>query len=164
MPGEAATVILSGAMTGMIVSAALFPVLARCKRWQAVGLGVVALGLGVARGRGGGGVGGGGGGGRGGGGGGIRSQPQALILTAGTEADVMHAPTLLESVDARHVLMDKAYDSDVLRELIASKGVKSCVPPRRNRVAPATYELYKKRHRMKKFFENQVDAPRSHAL
>ena len=53
MPGEAATVILSGAMTGMIVSAALFPVLARCKRWQAVGLGVVALGLGVARGRGG---------------------------------------------------------------------------------------------------------------
>jgi hypothetical protein len=47
MPGEAATVILSGAMTGMIVSAALVPVLARCRRWQAVGLGVLLLPLGA---------------------------------------------------------------------------------------------------------------------
>jgi hypothetical protein len=37
-----------------------------------------------------------------------RSQPQALIWTAGPEADVAHAPTLLESVDARHVLLDKS--------------------------------------------------------
>ena len=34
-----------------------------------------------------------------------RSQPQALILTAGAEADVVHAPALLESVAAKHVLM-----------------------------------------------------------
>ena len=47
MPGEAAIVILSGAMTGMIMSAALVPVLARCKRWQAVGLGVLSLPLGA---------------------------------------------------------------------------------------------------------------------
>jgi hypothetical protein len=47
MPGEAATVILSGAMTGIIVSAALVPVLARCKRWQAIGLGVLALPVGA---------------------------------------------------------------------------------------------------------------------
>lgn len=43
-------------------------------------------------------------------------QPQALILTAGSEADVVHAPALLEAVEAKHVLMDKAYDSDALRE------------------------------------------------
>ena len=84
-----------------------------------------------------------------------RSQPQALILTAGTEADVVHAPALLESVEAEHVLMDKAYDSDALRELIQSKGLKSCIPPRSNRVAPAVYDkkLYKKRHRVENFFE-----------
>jgi len=50
-----------------------------------------------------------------------RSQPQALILTAGAEADVVHAPALLESVAARHVLMDKAYDSDALREVIETR-------------------------------------------
>lgn len=84
-----------------------------------------------------------------------RCQPQALILTAGTEADVVHAPALLESVEARRVLMDKAYDSDALRELIESQGMKACIPPRSNRGAPAAYdkELYKKRHRVENFFE-----------
>jgi len=84
-----------------------------------------------------------------------RSQLQALILTAGTEADVVHTPALQESVDARHVLMDKAYDSGALRELIARKGMKSCIQPRSNRVAPATYDkkLYEKRHRVENFFE-----------
>ncbi len=46
-PGEAATVILAGAVTGMLVSAALAPGLARCNRWQAVCLGVVSLPLGA---------------------------------------------------------------------------------------------------------------------
>lgn len=52
-------------------------------------------------------------------------QPQALILTAGTQADAVHAPELLESVEAEHVLMDKAYDCDALRELIETKGMKA---------------------------------------
>lgn len=84
-----------------------------------------------------------------------RSQSQALILTAGTEADVVHAPALLESVEARQVLMDKAYDSDALRELIQSKGMKCCIPPRSNRLAPASddKQLYKQRHRVENFFE-----------
>jgi transposase len=82
-------------------------------------------------------------------------QPQALILTAGTQADVVHAPELLESVEAEYVLMDKAYDSDALRELIESKGMKSCIPPRSNRTAPAEYDkdLYKERRRVENFFE-----------
>ena len=80
---------------------------------------------------------------------------QALILTAGTEADVVHAPALLESVEARQVLMDKAYDSDALRELIQDQGMQPCIPPRSNRVAPAAYDqkLYKKRHQVENFFE-----------
>ncbi|WP_341806006.1 IS5 family transposase [Prosthecobacter fusiformis] len=84
-----------------------------------------------------------------------RCQPQSLILTAGSEADVVHAPALLESVEARKVLMDKVYDSDALLEIIASKGMKACTPPRSNRVAPVAYdkELYKKRHCVENFFE-----------
>lgn len=84
-----------------------------------------------------------------------RSQPQALILTAGTEADVVHAPTLLESVEAKQVLMDKAYDSDALRALMVRKGMQACIPPRQGRLRPADYdrELYKQRHRVENFFE-----------
>ena len=84
-----------------------------------------------------------------------RSEPQCLILTAGPEADVVHAPTLLEAASARHVLMDRAYDSDTLRDVIASKGMKACIPPRSNRKAPAAYdlELYKQRHHVENFFE-----------
>lgn len=60
------------------------------------------------------------------------------------------------------VLMDKAYDSDALRELIASKGMKSCIPPRSNSVAPVPYDkkLYKKRHRVENFFEKIKRMPR----
>lgn len=85
----------------------------------------------------------------------VRSQPQALILTAGTEADVVHAPALLESVEAKRVIMDKADDSDALRVHIHRQGMKACIPARRGRRPPAAYdrELYKQRHRVENFFE-----------
>jgi len=51
--------------------------------------------------------------------------------------------------------MDKDYDSNALRELVQSKGMKCCIPPRSNRLAPASYDkqLYKQRHRVENFFE-----------
>jgi transposase len=83
------------------------------------------------------------------------AQPQALVLTSGQEADVVHAATLLESAAGTHALMDRAYDSDALRALIAARGMKACIPPRKNRNHPATYdvELYKQRHHVENFFE-----------
>jgi transposase len=83
------------------------------------------------------------------------AQPQSLLLTAGQEADVTHAPTLLENAEGSHALMDRAYDSDALRELIAAKGMKACIPPRSNRNNPAPYnaKLYKQRHHVENFFE-----------
>ena len=53
------------------------------------------------------------------------------------------------------MLMDKAYDSDALRDLLQSKGMKAHIPLRSNRVTPAAYdkEPYKKRHRVENFFE-----------
>ena len=65
------------------------------------------------------------------------TQSQALILTAGQEADVSHAPGLLERAESRHVIMDRGYDSDSLRALIAAKAMKPCIPSRSNRKAPA---------------------------
>jgi transposase len=69
--------------------------------------------------------------------------------------DVVHAATLLENAAGTHALMDLAYDSDALRELIAARGMKACIPPRKNRNHPASYdaELYKQRHHVENFFE-----------
>lgn len=85
----------------------------------------------------------------------VRSQPQALILTAGTEADVVHAPALLESLEAKGVIMDKAYDSDALRVNIDHQGMKACNSARRGRRTQAACGrgLYKQRHCVKNFFE-----------
>ena len=84
-----------------------------------------------------------------------RAQPQGLILTAGQEADVTHAPSLLENATGRQALMDRADDRDPLRKFIAAKGMKVCIPPRSNRRAPAAYnvEIYKERHHVENFFE-----------
>ena len=46
-PGEAATVIFAGAITGVLVACVLAPALARSQLWQAVLLGVAALPLGA---------------------------------------------------------------------------------------------------------------------
>lgn len=46
-PGQAATVLVSGALTGLLVSGALAPFLVRARRWQAVGMGLLSLPLGA---------------------------------------------------------------------------------------------------------------------
>ncbi|GAA5144173.1 hypothetical protein GCM10023213_33760 [Prosthecobacter algae] len=78
-----------------------------------------------------------------------------MILTPETLANVVHAPAMIETVEASHMLMDKAYGSDALRDPLQSKGMKARIPLRSNWVTPAAYdkELYKKRHRVENFFE-----------
>lgn len=51
--------------------------------------------------------------------------------------------------------MGRDYDSDTMRDLIASKGMKSCIPPRSNRKAPVAHDVepYKERHHVEDFFE-----------
>ena len=94
-------------------------------------------------------------------------EPQALLLTAGTEADVVHAPALLESVQTRQVLMDKADDSDALRELTPR--------PRHAKLHPATQQprrtsglrpeaLQEKAPGGELLREEETNAPHCHAL
>jgi transposase len=84
-----------------------------------------------------------------------RGAPQVLELSAGNEADVSHALTLLESVAARNAVADKAYDSDPLRDGLTKRGTTPCIPPRSNRTAPRPYKrsLYRRRHLVENFFE-----------
>lgn len=46
-PGETASVILTGSLTGVLVTALLAPVLRRAKRWHAIVLGLLSLPLGA---------------------------------------------------------------------------------------------------------------------
>jgi transposase len=81
--------------------------------------------------------------------------PQALSLSPGNEADVSHAPEILETLAAGKVVADKGYDSNALRSWLANRGVRTCIPARSNRVEPVPFTrwTYGKRHLVENFFE-----------
>jgi transposase len=82
-------------------------------------------------------------------------QAVSLFLSAGNDADISHAQTLLEQIPARMVVADKGYDSDAFRQWLSDRGIKPCIPPRRNRKTPARFSKvsYRKRHLVENFFE-----------
>ncbi len=64
-------------------------------------------------------------------------KPVVLRLTAGQVSDYRGADTVLEALPKAAVLIaDKGYDSDRLREALAERGVKSCIPGRAKRKEP----------------------------
>lgn len=77
------------------------------------------------------------------------------MLTGGQVHDVTVAPSLLADLKPEIVMADAAYDSDKLREQIATQGASACIKPRRNRkvVIPFDKEQYKERHMVECFFQ-----------
>jgi len=75
-------------------------------------------------------------------------------LTAGQSHDVKMAPVLLQGCEAKHVIADKAYDSDKLIELIVEQSAVAVIPPTSNRTEPRPYdrERYKDRNLVERFF------------
>jgi transposase len=59
-------------------------------------------------------------------------KPVKLHLTEGECHDVTCAEVLLEGLAPKHVIADKGYDSDPLRQKIRSAGAKPVMPSRRN--------------------------------
>lgn len=83
-------------------------------------------------------------------------KPIAIVLTAGQEGDAPQAIHLLSKAPGLKTgIMDKAYDSDQIREWLRAQGARACIPPRSNRNHPAAYNkrTYKRRHRIENFFE-----------
>ena len=74
--------------------------------------------------------------------------PLDFILTAGQVADVTQAPALLAGVSATYAILDKAYDSDEVLNLIQQQDMIAVIPPKANRKVQRDYDrhLYKERH------------------
>jgi len=78
-----------------------------------------------------------------------------LLLTPGQMSDHKGAALLLPQLPrARSLTGDKGYDSDAFRKALIERGIEPCIPPKKNRRQPQTYDeaLYKKRHKIENSF------------
>jgi len=83
-----------------------------------------------------------------------------MHLTPGQASDYSGAKELLDSLPAaKHLLADRGYDADWFREGLLEKGIKPCIPPRKNRKHPMPYDrtLYKQRHKVENMFGKMKD-------
>jgi transposase len=75
-------------------------------------------------------------------------------------SDYKGAEQLLHTLsDAKELLADRGYDATWFRKALLDQGVTPCIPPRRNRKHPVTYdkELYKQRHKIEVMFGRLKD-------
>ena len=82
-------------------------------------------------------------------------KPLILLLTPGQVSDHKGATLMLPWLPkAKSLTGDKGYDSDGFRNALRQKGIKPCIPPKRNRKVQHAYDekLYKKRHKIENSF------------
>ena len=81
-------------------------------------------------------------------------RPIRFIVTAGQVGDVTQAAALLEGQSGAAVLADKAYDSNALRETIATMKAKAVIPSNRSRKTIISHDanIYKHRNRIERCF------------
>ena len=80
-----------------------------------------------------------------------------MLLSEGQMSDHKGARLIVDALpSAGHLLADRGYDSDWLRETLTEKGITPCIPPRKNK-----YEydktLYKQRHKIENMFGKLKD-------
>ena len=81
-------------------------------------------------------------------------RPLRIILTGGEVHDSKTALSLLEDVDERAVIADKAYDSNEIRNAIAAEDMVVVIPSKRSRKVRIPHDdtLYKARNRIERCF------------
>ena len=88
-------------------------------------------------------------------------RPYVLMLTKGQRADIKMAQPCLNDLlsTASHVIADRGYDSDALRQTLRDNGVEAVIPPRKNRKVQYPYnkELYKLRNVIERAFGRMKD-------
>ncbi len=81
--------------------------------------------------------------------------PVRLTLSAGQAHDAPVASTLLDCIGPNTIVLgDKAYDSNALRDLIASQSAVANIPPKSNRKHQPAFSktLYRYRNLVERFF------------
>lgn len=85
----------------------------------------------------------------------------------GQAHDLHETRALLQGVNAGHLLADRAFDANWLRNDMLERGITPVIPPKSNRKFPAEFdkETYKWRHLVENYFgklkENRGIAMRS---
>ena len=91
----------------------------------------------------------------------VEGRPYVLMLTKGRRADIKMAEPCLAGLlsTASHVIADRGYDSDELRQTLRDNGVVAVIPPRKNRKVQYAYdkELYKLRNVIERAFGRMKD-------
>ncbi len=81
-----------------------------------------------------------------------------LCITAGQAGDAPAGEALIDGIERRkgvtHAAMDKAYDSDRIREKLEAKRIEPVIPPKANRreALPYDRERYKQRNKVERLF------------
>lgn len=83
--------------------------------------------------------------------------PLRAIIRQGTTADCSQPIALIQGIPAKHLLADRAYDSNLILEIAKIQGMKLVIPPKKNRKEHREYDkyLYKMRH----LYRKRVFAP-----
>ena len=77
----------------------------------------------------------------------------------GQAHDLRGVPDLLDGLAAGHMLADRAFDADWLRDALSQRDIAPVIPPQKNRKHPASYDekMYKWRHLVENFFQKIKD-------
>ena len=80
--------------------------------------------------------------------------PVRALITQGTTADCTQAKSLIEGLEAEHLLADRGYDRDAIVDLAVDQGMAVVIPPKKNRKVQRDYDknLYKIRHLVENAF------------
>ena len=82
-------------------------------------------------------------------------RPLNFFVTAGQVRDYTSAKALLNSLpDVDWLLGDRGYDANWFRDALQDRGIKTCIPGRRQRKKPIQYDKrrYKRRNRIEIMF------------
>lgn len=80
--------------------------------------------------------------------------PTKILLSPGQDADITHAPALLEKTPAAVVIGDKGYDKQEFVEAIEANGGEAVIPSRKNRTVQRDIDTdrYKDRNLVERFW------------
>jgi len=87
-------------------------------------------------------------------------RPIRFFMTAGQINDYTGAAALLDDLPAaKWLLADRGYDADWFRHGLEGKGIRPCIPGRRSRTTPVSYDKrkYRRRNRIEIMFGRLKD-------